>query len=113
MKTFRMFTEDYVDSYALHRTSTGPGINGYVPTADLNASKKSEILKSGATALQHHCKEHTLAHAKQTWGGLLWPYFPELAYRIGTQHPSPDYRSQALLNKSQELENKKDVFVLA
>jgi hypothetical protein len=80
---------------------------------DLNASKKSEILKSGATALQHHCKEHTLAHAKQAWFGLLWPYFPELAYWIGTQHPSPDYRSQALLNKSQELENKKDVFVLA
>jgi len=40
MKTFRMFTEDYVDSYALHRTSTGPGINGYIPTADLNASTK-------------------------------------------------------------------------
>jgi len=35
-----MFTEDYVDSYALHRTSTGPGINGYVPVADLNASTK-------------------------------------------------------------------------
>ena len=42
MKTFRMFTEDYMDSYALHRTSTGPGINAYVPTADLNlrAQKK-------------------------------------------------------------------------
>ena len=42
MKTFRMFTEDYMDSYALHRTSTGPGINVYVPTADLNlrAQKK-------------------------------------------------------------------------
>ena len=39
MKTFRMFTEDYVDSYALHRTTTGPGLDGYVPTADLNASK--------------------------------------------------------------------------
>ena len=38
MKTFRMFTEDYVDSYALHRTSTGPGLDGYVPTANLNAS---------------------------------------------------------------------------
>ena len=38
MKTYRMFTEDYVDSYALHRTSTGPGIDGYVPTANLNAS---------------------------------------------------------------------------
>jgi hypothetical protein len=35
-----MFTEDYVDSYALHRTSTGPGIDGYVPTANLNASTK-------------------------------------------------------------------------
>ena len=42
MKTFRMFTEDYMDSYALHRTSTGPGINSYVPHADLNlrAQKK-------------------------------------------------------------------------
>ena len=42
MKTFRMFTEDYMDSYAMHRTSTGPGINAYVPTADLNlrAQKK-------------------------------------------------------------------------
>ena len=31
-----------MDSYALHRTSTGPGINAYVPTADLNlrAQKK-------------------------------------------------------------------------
>ena len=42
MKTYKMFTETYVDSYALHRTSTGPGMNGYVPTADLNASKKKE-----------------------------------------------------------------------
>ena len=40
MKTYRMFTEDYVDSYALHRTSTGPGIDGYVPTANLNAYTK-------------------------------------------------------------------------
>ena len=42
MKTFRMFTEDYMDSYAMHRTSTGPGINSYVPHADLNlrAQKK-------------------------------------------------------------------------
>ena len=40
MKTFRMFTEDYVDSYALHRTTTGPGLDGYVPTANLNASTK-------------------------------------------------------------------------
>tara|TARA_Y100000401_G_scaffold48810_1_gene37948 strand:- start:1150 stop:1473 length:324 start_codon:yes stop_codon:yes gene_type:complete len=37
-----MFTEDYMDSYAMHRTSTGPGINSYVPHADLNlrAQKK-------------------------------------------------------------------------
>jgi len=40
MKTFRMFTEDYVDSYALHRTTTGPGIDSYIPTANLNASTK-------------------------------------------------------------------------
>ena len=40
MKTFRMFSEDYVDSYALHRTTTGPGLDGYVPTANLNASTK-------------------------------------------------------------------------
>ena len=40
MKTFRMFTEDYVDSYALHRTTTGPGLDGYVPVANLNASTK-------------------------------------------------------------------------
>jgi len=40
MKTYRMFPEDYVDSYALHRTSTGPGLDGYVPTANLNASTK-------------------------------------------------------------------------
>ena len=49
MKTFRMFTEDYVDSYALHRTTTGPGLDGYVPTANLNASKKNreEFIKLG------------------------------------------------------------------
>ena len=43
MKTFRMFTEDYMDSYALHRTSTGPGINAYVPTADLNLRAQKKI----------------------------------------------------------------------
>ena len=45
MKTFRQLTESYVDSYALHRTSTGPGINGYVPVADLNASKSSDNIE--------------------------------------------------------------------
>ena len=38
-----MFTEDYMDSYALHRTSTEPGINMYVPTADLNLSTQKKI----------------------------------------------------------------------
>ena len=38
-----MFTEDYMDSYALHRTSTGPGINAYVPTADLNLRAQKKI----------------------------------------------------------------------
>ena len=40
MKTFRMFTEDYVDAYSLHRTSQGPGMGQFVPVADLNASTK-------------------------------------------------------------------------
>jgi len=49
MKTFRMFTEDYVNSYSLHRTSTGPGINSYVPTADLNlkAGVQKKVIKKG------------------------------------------------------------------
>ena len=45
MKTYRMFTEDYVDAYSIHRTSTGPGMGQYVPTADLNASKKKKTKK--------------------------------------------------------------------
>ena len=45
MKTFRMFSEDYVDAYSIHRTSTGPGMGQYVPTADLNASKKKKTKK--------------------------------------------------------------------
>ena len=52
MKTYKMFTETYVDSYALHRTSTGPGMNGYVPTADLNASKKKKTKKLKESPLQ-------------------------------------------------------------
>ena len=52
MKTYKMFTETYVDSYALHRTSTGPGINGYVPVADLNASKKKKNKKLKESPLQ-------------------------------------------------------------
>ena len=55
MKTYRMFTEDYVDSYALHRTSTGPGMGQYVPTADLNASKKKKTkkLKESPLKMKH------------------------------------------------------------
>ena len=52
MKTFRMFTEDYVDSYALHRTTTGPGIDSYIPTANLNASKKKKNKKLKESPLQ-------------------------------------------------------------
>ena len=47
IKTYRQFTEDYVDSYALHRTSTGPGINGYVPVADLNAQRARKAVAGG------------------------------------------------------------------
>ena len=49
-----MFSDDYVDAYSIHRTSTGPGINSYVPVADLNASKSSdniEMLKLTTKAL--------------------------------------------------------------
>ena len=52
MKTFRMFTEDYVDSNALHRTTTGPGIDSYIPTANLNASKKKKNKKLKESPLQ-------------------------------------------------------------
>ena len=55
MKTFRMFTEDYVDAYSIHRTSTGPGMGQYVPTADLNASKKKKTkkLKESPLKMKH------------------------------------------------------------
>ena len=52
MKTFRIFTEDYVDAYSIHRTSTGPGMGQYVPTADLNASKKKKTKKLKEAPLQ-------------------------------------------------------------
>ena len=52
MKTFRMFSEDYVDAYSIHRTSTGPGMGQYVPTADLNASKKKKTKKLKEAPLQ-------------------------------------------------------------
>ena len=55
MKTFRMFSEDYVDAYSIHRTSTGPGMGQYVPTADLNASKKKKTkkLKEATLKMKH------------------------------------------------------------
>ena len=55
MKTFRMFSEDYVDAYSIHRTSTGPGMGQYVPTADLNASKKKKTkkLKESPLKMKH------------------------------------------------------------
>ena len=41
MKTYKMFTETYVDSISYSsRTSSGPGMSRYVPVADLNASTK-------------------------------------------------------------------------
>tara|TARA_R100001079_G_C4416378_1_gene137800 strand:- start:625 stop:948 length:324 start_codon:yes stop_codon:yes gene_type:complete len=46
-----MFTEDYMDSYAMHRTSTGPGINAYVPTADLNLRAQKKI-KGGKESMK-------------------------------------------------------------
>tara|TARA_B100000925_G_scaffold184159_1_gene139097 strand:- start:178 stop:501 length:324 start_codon:yes stop_codon:yes gene_type:complete len=46
-----MFTEDYMDSYALHRTSTGPGINSYVPHADLNLRAQKKI-KGGKESMK-------------------------------------------------------------
>ena len=59
MKTFRMFIEDYVDSYAVHRTSTGPGINTYVPTADLNLKAQKKTTKKGKKTMgsQYNTKE--------------------------------------------------------
>lgn len=46
-----MFTEDYMDSYAMHRTSTGPGINSYVPHADLNLRAQKKI-KGGKESMK-------------------------------------------------------------
>jgi len=50
-----MFTEDYLDAYSIHRTSTGPGMGQYVPTADLNASKKKKTkkLKESPLKMKH------------------------------------------------------------
>ena len=52
MKTFRMFTEDYVDAYSIHRTSTGPSMGQFVPVADLNAYKKKKNKKLKESPLQ-------------------------------------------------------------
>ena len=54
MKTFNMFTETYVDAISYGaRTSTGPGLGQYVPTADLNASKKKKKLKEAPLKMKH------------------------------------------------------------
>jgi len=52
MKTFNMFTETYGHA-PLHRTSTGPGMGQYVPTADLNASKKKKKLKESPLKMKY------------------------------------------------------------
>ena len=55
MKTYRMFTEDYVDSYSTYRTSTGPGMGQYIPVADLSASKKKKKkLKESPLKMRHN-----------------------------------------------------------
>ena len=55
MKTYKMFTETYVDSLAYSaRTSTGPGLDQYVPVADLNASKKKKKLKESPLKMRHN-----------------------------------------------------------
>ena len=46
MKTFRMFTEDYMDSYDYTGLVQGSGINSYVPHADLNL-RAQKNLKEG------------------------------------------------------------------
>ena len=61
MKTFRMFTEDYMDSYALHRTSTGPGINMYVPTADLNLRAQKKIKGGKKNSMKERTNLQTTA----------------------------------------------------
>ena len=54
MKTYKMFTETYVDSISYgSRTSTGPGLDQYVPVADLNASKKKKKLKESPLKMKY------------------------------------------------------------
>ena len=55
MKTYKMFTETYVDAVTYgSRTSTGPGLGQYVPVADLNASKKKKKLKESPLKMKHN-----------------------------------------------------------
>ena len=61
MKTFRMFTEDYMDSYAMHRTSTGPGINSYVPHADLNLRAQKKIKGGKKNSMKERTNLQTTA----------------------------------------------------
>ena len=81
MKTFRMFTEDYVDSYALHRTSTGPGINANVPTADLNLRAQKKLIKKGKKAMggQYNTKEGVY---KASFNNVIDAVLEDLAKRL-------------------------------
>ena len=51
MKTFNMFTETY--GYHSSGPAGSPGMGAYVPTADLNASKKKKKLKEAPLKMKH------------------------------------------------------------
>ena len=52
MKTFNMFTETY--GYHSSGPAGSPGMGQYVPTADLNASKKKKKLKESPLKMKHN-----------------------------------------------------------
>ena len=39
--------------YSVHRTTRGPGLDQYVPVADLNASKKKKKLKESPLKMKY------------------------------------------------------------
>jgi len=54
MKTYKMFTETYVDSISYSsRTSSRPGMSRYVPVADLNASTKNMEIFRKIAKIEH------------------------------------------------------------
>ena len=72
---------------------------------DLNSSKNIKVLKVGSEVIKnHHLSAEVEKFAKQAFFGLWWKCSEDLAYVLGTQHPSPKKRSQDLLKKAQELE---------